>query len=79
MLAAAVSFPPGYRQAFRYNLAALLAAEFAQPVPAVVAEIAVDSLARVKAMNMPELVLQSDLIPDPSGWNYKADMFGIGL
>ena len=78
-LAAAVSFPPGYRQAFRYNLAALLAAEFAQPVPAVVAEIAVDSLARVKAMNMPELVLQSDLIPDPSGWNYKADMFGIGL
>lgn len=78
-LAGAVSFPPGYRQAFRYNLAALLAAEFAQPVPAVVAEIAVDSLARVKAMNMPELVLQSDLIPDPSGWNYKADMFGIGL
>lgn len=78
-LAGAVSFPPGYRQAFRYNLAALLAAEFAQPVPAVVAEIAVDSLARVKAMNMPELVLQSDLIPDPSGWNYKADLFGIGL
>ncbi len=78
-LAGAVSFPPGYRQAFRYNLAALLAAEFAQPVPAVVAEIAVDSLARVKAMNMPELVLQSDLIPDPSGWNYKGDMFGIGL
>jgi hypothetical protein len=78
-LAAQVAFPPGYRQAFRYNLAVLLAGEFAAPVPSNVAAIAIDSLGKVKTMNAPELRLQSDLIPDPSGWNYKADMFGIGL
>lgn len=74
-----ISFPPGYRQAFRYNLAALLAAEFAATLPPVVATVAVSSLAAVRTMNAPELHLQSDLIPDPSGWNYKADLFGIGL
>jgi hypothetical protein len=75
----AVSFPPGYRQAFRYNLAALLAAEFAATVPQIVATIAVDSLAKIRSLNAPSLSLVSDLVPDPSGWNYKADLFGIGL
>lgn len=78
-LASQVVFPPGYRQAFRYNLAALLAAEFAAQLPQVVATTAVESLARVKTMNAPELTLTSDLTPDPAGYNYKADLFGIGL
>jgi hypothetical protein len=76
-LAAQVAFPPGYRQAFRYNLAVLLAAEYATPVPAVVAQVAVDSLAKVKTMNAPDLMLQSDLLPAPAGYNYQADMFGL--
>lgn len=78
-LTTVVAFPPGYSQAFRYNLAALLAAEFAATLPPIVATIAVDSLAKVRSMNAPTLLLRSDLIPDPSGWNYKADLFGIGL
>lgn len=78
-LTTVVAFPPGYRQAFRYNLAALLAAEFAATLPPVVETVAIDSLAKIRTMNAPELLLRSDLIPDPSGWDYKADLFGIGL
>jgi len=77
-LAAQVKFPPGYSEAFRYNLAVRLSAEFAQPLSPVVADTATKSLAVVKAMNAPELNLRSDLVPDPSGWDYKSDMFGIG-
>lgn len=74
-----VSFPPGYRQAIRYELAVLLAAEFAATPTATVMAVAVESKARVRSMNAPQLDLRSDLVPDPSGWNYKADLFGIGL
>jgi hypothetical protein len=77
-LAVAVNLPPGYKEAFRYNLAIRLGAEFAAPIPASVAQIAVESLARLKTINAPDLKLRSDLVPDPSGYNYKADMFGIG-
>jgi hypothetical protein len=77
-LAVAVNLPPGYKEAFRYNLAVRLGAEFAAPIPASVAQIAVESLARLKTINAPDLKLRSDLVPDPSGYNYKADMFGIG-
>jgi hypothetical protein len=78
-LATKVSFPPGYSQAFRYNLAVLLSAEYASPLSTTVAAVAAQSLGRIKAMNQPDLTMQSDLVPDPSGWNYKADLFGIGL
>jgi hypothetical protein len=77
-LAVAVNLPPGYKEAFRYNLAIRLGAEFAAPIPASVAQIAVESLARLKTINAPDLKLRSDLVPDPSGYNYKADLFGIG-
>jgi hypothetical protein len=77
-LAVAVNLPPGYKEAFRYNLAVRLGAEFAAPIPASVAQIAVESLARLKTINAPDLKLRSDLVPDPSGYNYKADLFGIG-
>lgn len=77
-LQAQVMLPPGYAEAFRYNLAIRLAPEYAVAVPASVATIAVESLARVKTMNAPELTLRSDLLASPSGYNYKADLFGIG-
>lgn len=77
-LAAQVSFPPGYRKAFRFNLAVDLAAEFSAVLPPVVEDQAVKSLAMLKTINAPDLRLKSDLVPDPSGWNYRADLFGIG-
>ena len=78
-LAASVSFPPGYNKAFRFNLAVDLAAEFSAPVPAVVAEQAVKSFAVLKATNMPNLTMSSDVMPDPAGWNWAADEFGVAF
>lgn len=81
-LASQVSFPPGYAEALRYNLAARLAAEFAvdpsKYAAATVATLAIQGLARIKTMNAPDLSLQSDLVPSPAGYNYRADLFGIG-
>lgn len=72
-----VAFPPGYAEAFRYNLAGRLAPEYGvTPSPLVVA-LAVQGLARVKTMNAPDLFLRSDLSPYPADYNYKADLFGI--
>lgn len=77
-LSSDVNFPPGYAEAFRYNLAGRLAPMFGvTPTPVVIA-LAVQGLARVKTMNAPDLSLRSDLTPYPAGYNYKADLFGIG-
>jgi len=82
-LTSVVAFPPGYAQAFRYNLAVLLAGEFAVPADkyasAIVATTAIQSLARIKTMNAPNLAISSDLVPDNGGWNYRADLFGMGF
>jgi hypothetical protein len=77
-----VSFPPGYAEAIRYNLAVRIAAEFgvdpSKYAASTVATLAVQGLARIKTMNAPDLELQSDLMPYPGSYNYKADLFGIG-
>ena len=73
-----LNFPPGYARTFRYNLAIEMAAEFSVPVPAEVAAIAASTLAAIKTMNAPELHLVSDLLPIRGGYNWRADMFGIG-
>jgi hypothetical protein len=82
-LVSKISYPPGYSEALRYNLAARLAAEFAVPAGSyasgIVATLAIQGLGRIKTMNAPELLLRSDLVADPAGWDYKADLFGIGL
>lgn len=77
-LQANVNFPPGYAEAFRYNLAVRLSAEFAAPLPPSVAAIAIESLARIKSMNAPSLELRSDLCPTAGGSNYRAELFGLG-
>lgn len=79
LLTSVVTFPPGYSEAFRYNLAVRMGAEFAAPASPTVVLLAVSSLATVKSLNAVDVALRSDLVPDPSGWNYKADLFGIGL
>jgi len=76
-LGTVISVPPGYRKAFRFNLAVDLAAEFAAPVPAVVADQAAKSLSMVKTLNLPDITITSDLAADPLGYNYQADMFGL--
>lgn len=77
-LTAKIAFPPGYGEALRYNLAVRLGPEFDQDVSPSIAALAVQSLSTIKTMNAPDLDLRSDLVPDPSGWDYKADLFGIG-
>jgi hypothetical protein len=76
-LTTVLSFPPGYAEAFRYNLAVRLAAEFASPVSPTVQQIAVQSLGRIKSMNAPELLLRSDLAHGYGSWNAKAEFFGL--
>jgi hypothetical protein len=76
-LLSVVDFPPGYAEAFRYNLAVRLGAEFAAPASTVVVQLAIQALARVKSINAPDVEMQSDLVPSPAGYNYKADLFGI--
>jgi hypothetical protein len=74
-----VTFPPGYAEALRYNLAVRLGAEFAAPASQVVTQIAILGLSRIKTMNAPDLALRSDLIPFPAGYNYRSDLFGLGF
>jgi len=45
------TFPPGYRDALHYSLAVRLAPEFGKPLDGLVAQLAVDSLAKVKRAN----------------------------
>lgn len=82
LLTSAMAFPPGYAEAFRYNLAVRMAAQFgvdpSKYASVTVASIAISSMATVKTMNAPDLTLQSDLLPQPAGYNYRADLFGIG-
>lgn len=78
-LTSQISYPPGYRQALRYNLAVLLGEEFAHSASATVVAVALRSLGNIKTMNAPELELRSDLAPDPAGYNYRADLFGMGF
>jgi hypothetical protein len=76
-LTTVLSFPPGYAEAFRYNLAVRLGAEFAAPVSPTVQQIAVQSLGRIKSMNAPELLLRSDLANGYGNWNARAELFGL--
>lgn len=57
-----MSLPPGYRRAIRYNLAVALAPEFSDGnIPQGVAEIAMQSLAAVKRLNLPRGRMTTDI------------------
>ena len=72
-----IAFPPGYAEAFRFNLAVRLAPDYQAQLSPIVQGIAIESLARIRTMNAPQLDLRSDLIPTEGGYNYKADLFNI--
>lgn len=78
-LLSALAFPPGYAEALRYNLAVRLAAEFVTVPNSTVISIAVQGYARIKSMNLPSSQMRSDLVNSQSGYNYRADMFGMGF
>ena len=76
-LQTSIFFPPGYAEAFRYNLAVRLSPEFSRPVQQIVQALAIESLARLKTMNAAELELSSDLTTGAGVYNYRADLFGM--
>jgi hypothetical protein len=77
-LTAQVTFPPGYSEGLRYNLAIRLADEFGAPASPTVTQRAVESLATIRRINAPSPTISSDLVPI-GGWNYRAELFGIGF
>jgi hypothetical protein len=56
-----VEFPPGYQQAIIYNLAMLLAPNDGLEVLPTVARIATESLARIRALNLPDPVMKTEV------------------
>lgn len=75
-----VSFPPGYAEALRYNLALRLIAEmpgdYNPLMTQVTGELAVSSLARIRSINMPTIEARIDdaLIQRGGRYNYISDM-----
>lgn len=71
-LATTLSFPPGYKRAFRYNLACEIAPEFGvEPSPQVM-RIAMASKRNLKRINAPE-----DVMSIPSGLVVKQQRYNI--
>lgn len=71
-------FPPGYQEAFRFNLAPRLAPEYKVATPIEVAAYAVESKARVKSANMAPIDMQSDsaVLSNPAGfYDWRSDQF----
>ncbi len=74
-----LTFPPGYSEAFRYNLALRLIAEFPGDYTPVMtqttAQLATDSLARVKSLNNPKIQAFCDaaLLGQGGHYNYYSD------
>lgn len=75
-----VPFPPGYQEALRYNLAMRLIAEYPGDYNPLMAEVtgklAVESLARIKSMNLPVVEAQCDdaIVGRGGRYNYFSDM-----
>lgn len=69
------TYPPGYEEALVYNLAVRLAPEFGRTTPVEVAAIAVESKAKLRAMNTPTPLLTTDpALPKRQGhYNFYTD------
>lgn len=70
-LATNLTFPPGYAKALRYNLALDLAPEYGRAVPPEVAVQAVDSKAKIKALNITTPILRVDPALRGGGGQYN--------
>jgi hypothetical protein len=67
-----VTFPPGYAKALRFNLALDLAAEYGKEIATSTAAQALESKARIKTINAPEVLLQCEPGTDNPGDKYYA-------
>lgn len=73
-----VTFPPGYYEALRYNLALRLAPEWGQSVDPQVVAMAIESKARIKSINITPVDLRCDnaLTSDNGGaWDWRSDSY----
>lgn len=80
-LATVLTFPPGYYEAIRYNLAVRLAEEFNAPQSPGIVALANSSLAKIKTANIPMNKLKCDEAyvgtSDPGLTNYRSELFNI--
>lgn len=76
-LTTVMSFPPGYQEAFRFNLATRLAPEYGVQTPIEVAAYALESKARLKSYNIPDINIMSDraLLGEGGYYDYRADLY----
>jgi hypothetical protein len=66
-----LTFPPGYAEAIRFNLAVRLAPEFGRSAPVDVKGLAVEALARVRRANMHPIEMRcEDALLGTRGYNY---------
>jgi hypothetical protein len=70
-LTTTVSFPPGYAEALRFNLAVRLAPEYGRPTPPEVAAIARTSKAKIKIPNIEPLRLTIDNTFESAKYTYN--------
>lgn len=61
-LSATFTFPPGYQEAIRHNLAVRLAPEYGKQTPPEVAAIAGEALAQIKRKNIKPSYMESDVL-----------------
>ena len=77
LLSAALSFPPGYLRAFRYNLACEFAPEFGIEPPPTVSRIAMASKRNLKRINNPDdiMALPYSMVGNRQRYNIFAGNF----
>ena len=76
-LATDYTFPPGYEEALRYQLATRLAPEFGRPLPPEVMALAQDTFANVKRVNGSTETLPMDaaLLTHGGRYNWRTDQY----
>ncbi|MCU1301964.1 MAG: hypothetical protein JWQ87_2248 [Candidatus Sulfotelmatobacter sp.] len=71
------SYPPGYMEALRYNLAIRLAPEFQKSVPPETAVLAMNAMAKIKTSNADDTQLRSDLSSSSTSSRMRSELFNI--
>ena len=71
------TFPPGYFEAIKYQLAMRLYPEFGRPVDPAIERIAIEALERIKSFNVPILPLGVDPALQSRGgfYDYRSDTY----
>lgn len=75
LLTTAISFPPGYQEAIKYNLASRLAPEYGKQASPDIVDLAVNGLAHIKRMNVKPVFARVDaaLRASPAVYDWRSD------